>query len=147
MLGNDISNDSPSLVMVHVDVFAPYKSEEEKAFLGMVRRVKRERKVNIRTANALYRNSQTFRGVTLECFATDGIGGVEGEMEKAEEFLDSKLINPFRNFTTYNSVKEVVDLMAYLPRLLGVVDVDERAMRYGSKSMSVARLMGAGFGG
>lgn len=144
MMGGDISNDSPVLVMVHVDVFAPLHTKEERKFLGLVKTQRSERKVNIRTINAICRNAQSFRGVTLECFMTDDNFDAFADVE---DYLDTKGINPFRSFAKFVDVQQVVDDMAYLPNLLGVVDINERAMRYGSKFLPASRLMAMTLGG
>lgn len=145
MMGGDISNYSPVLVMVHVDVFAPKKTEEDRRLFGLIKTQRSTRKVSLRTINAIYRNSQSFRGVTLECFTTD-LDEVE-DFESVEDYLDLKGINPFRGFGQYETVQAVVDQMAYLPNLLGVVDIDERALRYGSKFLPVSRLTAMSLGG
>lgn len=146
MMGGDISNYSPALVMVHVDVIAPRKVEEVRRLGGLIRSTKKQpRRVNLRTANALYRNSQTFRGVSLECFDFD----VEDpdDFLSVERFLDRKGINPFRYFERYDSIQEVIRQSAYLPNLMGIVDVPERGLRYGSKFMPSLRLLGNNIGG
>lgn len=136
MQGGDISNASPKMLMVHLDVLTDSETKEiKRRFLpGTVTRV--ERVLNLRAAAGFYRSSRQFDGITLTCFTTDG-----QPLREWEERLDRLGINPFRYFESYPSEKALLSEMPYMGNsLIGVVDTLDRALTWGSKYMDPVRL-------
>ena len=63
--------------------------------------------------------------ITLDKFVTD---------------LDKVGTNPFRYWTSYGSVNQLVKELPYRPEVIGVVDVQSRILRYGHWGMDVSEL-------
>jgi hypothetical protein len=55
----------------------------------------------------------------------------DDELSKVMDTLDNMGTNPFRYFSSYESVNHLVSELPYRPEVLGVVDVDSRLLRYG----------------
>ena len=70
----------------------------------------------------------TKAGVTLEVVSFDLS---DDELSKVMDTLDNMGTNPFRYFSSYESVNHLVSELPYRPEVLGVVDVDSRLLRYG----------------
>lgn len=125
----DISNGTPPTVLVHLDVVRLRQTVTEKKFFGLVTRSHEERTYDRLVLNALWRYAyQT--GVGLEVFDP---GASESDMSKVMDELDGTGVNPFARVRIAPSVRSVVASLAYEPMTLGVIDLPERGLSYGSK--------------
>lgn len=133
MIGGDISNEAPKTVMVNIDCLVDTDTEiVRKGWFKKEERVKRV--LNLRLANLFFRQSRNL-DVKFECFSCDG-----SSLREFEDRLERLNINPFQYFTVYKSVDAVVKEMPYRPNLVGIIDIPERALRYGSRYMDQSRL-------
>lgn len=125
MIGNDISNDTPRIIMVHIDCLLNSVDIPRK-----LRKPKTYKRLDLLQCNRLFRASMDIRP-SLECFSTDGSDSGE-ELQHWEGELDRLGLNPFRWFMPHSSVQAAVASLPYRPSLVGVVDVPERGLMYGS---------------
>ena len=70
----------------------------------------------------------TNRGVTLELASFDMD---EEELAVFVDRLDNAGTNPFRYFTSYESVNHLVQELPYRPEVIGVLDTPDKLLRYG----------------
>lgn len=133
MLGNDISNDTPRTIMVHIDVLLKEIQVPQK-FFGGVRKPKTVKRLDLLKANRLWVTAIDIRP-SLECFITrdfDPDQTRSKELEHWREELEKHGLDCFRWYMPYEDVDTVVKAMPYRPTLMGVVDIPERGLRYGS---------------
>jgi hypothetical protein len=76
------------------------------------------------------------RAVNLELAAV----GVPETPEKLEESLDEWGSNPFRWVVAYKDVEELVGQLPYRRDIYGVVDINERVLRYGGWAVTLSEL-------
>lgn len=129
MLHGDISNGTPPVVLVHIDVVSVWDTKVEKFFFGLRKREGLGRKYDRLILNALWRYAVN-NNVTLELFSP---GSTERELDQIEEDLDRTGANPFRRTRLAESIRDVVSSLPYEPNTLGVIDLPERGMMYGSR--------------
>lgn len=134
MKGGDISNETPRVVLVHIDCVLAQKEERAKRLPGL-RKPHTISVLDMTQVNRLYMASLGILP-TLECFCTDG-----SDLSRWEMQLDRMNLNPFRYFTTYGSVQDLVDELPYRPSLVGIVDTPERGLRYGSRWIEFSTLV------
>ena len=131
----DISNESPPRVLVHLDVVVQRKPEISKV-LGIIPVMKMIQSYDPMALNRLWlftsRNS-----VNLELF---DVGCSKEDMDQVYEEIDSAGTNPFRWVSAHRSNQTLVSSLAYRPEVIGVVDIPERAFRYGSKYFDLERV-------
>jgi hypothetical protein len=126
MKNGDISNELPQRIIVVADVFL-------KTELKMQKRLKLfsvpsiDRTVNRQMLSNLYLYT-TRKGVTLEVASFDMD---EEELEGFMDTLDKMGTNPFRYYTSYESVNHLVAELPYRPEIVGVLDIQSRQLRYG----------------
>jgi hypothetical protein len=135
MQGGDIDNGTPPRVLVHLDVVVQRRPEVTK-ILGMIP-VTRQRAYYDRLVLNHFWLFTSRNGVNLELFDTDCS---QDDMDSVMEDLERIGLNPFRWASAYDSVQQLVDEMPYRPELLGVIDLPERAFRYGSKYYDLGRV-------
>lgn len=128
MLGNDISNGVPLRALVHLDVVTVTLEEKEKFLKVFTRTVERTffDKVVI---SQLWRFSENHNCV-MDLFTTEGS---QGELDEMIETLDQQQAHPFRSGIVYPSIRALVSTLPYRHDLLGVIDLPERGLRYGSR--------------
>lgn len=135
MQGGDISNGSPPRVLVHLDVIVQRQPEISK-FLGIVP-VVREKAFYDRLALNQFWLFTSRHGVTLELF---DIGCSQSDMDQVMDDIDRIGTNPFRWGSGYESLDAFMHEFPYRPEVIGVVDLPERALQYGSKYFDLARV-------
>lgn len=135
MRKGDISNELPKRVLVTTDIFIE-KSVTIKKKFKIIPAPKVESKMNRGFLSYLYLYT-TNKGVTLELVSFDH---TEEELETLTLYLDKMGTNPFRYFTAYSSVEQLVDELPYRPEVIGVVDMPTRLLRYGHWGMELSRL-------
>jgi hypothetical protein len=132
MKNGDISNELPKRIVVTTDVFLLSELIVKKRFKVIpVPHV--EKKIKREILSYLYIFT-TRKGITLEMasFNMD-----EQQLFVLNEMLDNMGTNPFRYFTAYSSVSELVKELPYRPEVIGVLDSPDRLLRYGHWGMDI----------
>ena len=126
MQHGDISNELPKRYLVTTDIFLDIEiTVQRRLKIFPTPKVKKTFKREI--LSYLYLVT-TKRGVTLEAVSFDLN---TDDLEELMEQLDKAGTNPFRYFTSYETVNHLVQELPYRPEVIGVVDVDSRLLRYG----------------
>lgn len=131
MKGNDISNGIPQRVLVHLDVVTVKVTEDVpvmKLFKNITRKVEHEFFDTVVISN-LWRFSENY-SVMMDLFATEG---TQKELDAKLEHLDTHQAHPFRSAILYPSLRALVSTLPYRQDLMGVIDIPERGLRYGSR--------------
>ena len=126
MKNGDISNELPKRIIVVSDVFLQTELKVTKRF-KVIPVVKTDTNVNRQTLSQLYIYT-TRKGVTLE------LASFDMDEEDLGEFmnkLDNMGTNPFRYYSSYESVNHLVAELPYRPEVVGVLDIQSRQLRYG----------------
>lgn len=134
MKGGDISNEVPLRVIVTLDCILDRKPEIKK-ILG-IPVVKEDVSYNRQALSMFWRFSQKYE-YSMELA---GFGYNKKEMREIQEDLDNLGTNPFNYYSSYMTVSDLVRELPYRPELAGVVDVPDRALRYGSKYIDIGRV-------
>ena len=126
MKNGDISNELPKRIIVTTDVVIQTIVSVKKKYkiVPVVNKIKTYRRDLL---SYLYLVT-TNRGVTLE------LGSFDYDQEELLEVmlnLDEMGTNPFRYCTAYGSPAKLVQELPYRPEVVGVVDIDDRLLRYG----------------
>jgi hypothetical protein len=131
----DISNDLPKRVIVILDTFIEEQVITKKKFKVVPVKEKKE-KFNRALLSRLYVFAQRV-GYTME-LASFTLN--EEELEKVIATLDNMGTNPFRYFTSYESVNHLVSELPYRPEVVGVLDLPTRLLRYGHWGLDFTQL-------
>lgn len=126
MKHGDISNELPKRIIVASDVFLTTELKVSKRF-KVIPVVKANTDVNRQTLSQLYIYT-TRKGVTLELASFDMN---EEDLGKFMDKLDNMGTNPFRYYSSYESVNHLVAELPYRPEVVGVLDIQSRQLRYG----------------
>ena len=126
MRNGDISNELPKRIIVVSDVFLQTELKVTKRF-KILPVVKTDTNVNRQTLSQLYIYT-TRKGVTLELASFDMS---EEELGEFMDKLDNMGTNPFRYYSSYESVNHLVAELPYRPEVVGVLDIQSRQLRYG----------------
>jgi hypothetical protein len=126
MRNGDISNEMPKRYLITTDIFLDIKLTVKKRF-KVFPAPKIEKNFRRDILSFLYLFT-TKKGVTLEAVSYELS---TEDMSELMEQLDNMGTNPFRYFTSYESVNHLVKELPYRPEVIGVVDVDSRLLRYG----------------
>jgi len=126
MKNGDISNELPKRIIVLSDVFLQTELKVTKRF-KILPVVKTDTNVNRQTLSQLYIYT-TRKGVTLELASFDMD---EEELGEFMDKLDNMGTNPFRYYSSYESVNHLVAELPYRPEVVGVLDIQSRQLRYG----------------
>jgi hypothetical protein len=126
MLKGDISNELPKRILVTTDVFLNVELIVKKR-LKIFPIPQVDRKIRRDILSRLYLFT-TKKGVTLEAVSFDM---AEEDLDLLTEMLDNVGTNPFRYFSAYSSINNLVAELPYRPEVVGVVDVPKNLLRYG----------------
>ena len=126
MKHGDISNELPKRIIVASDVFLTTELKVSKRF-KVIPVVKANTDVNRQALSQLYIYT-TRKGVTLELASFDMN---EEDLGKFMDKLDNMGTNPFRYYSSYESVNHLVAELPYRPEVVGVLDIQSRQLRYG----------------
>lgn len=126
MKNGDISNELPKRIIVVSDVFLQTELKVTKRF-KILPVVKTDTNVNRQTLSQLYIYT-TRKGVTLELASFDMD---EEDLGEFMDKLDNMGTNPFRYYSSYESVNHLVAELPYRPEVVGVLDIQSRQLRYG----------------
>jgi len=126
MKNGDISNELPVRIIVTTDVFLQTELKLQKRF-KVFKLPKIEQSINRQLLSRFYLYT-TREGVTLELasFTMD-----ESNLGEFMDKLDIMGTNPFRYYTSYESVEHLVAELPYRPEVVGVLDIQSRQLRYG----------------
>jgi hypothetical protein len=138
MINGDISNETPPRLIVVIDVVAKSELEEGKGFLN--RSMKRGKIVpNNLALSHLWNISDKF-GLSVELAAFSSELWTQKDLDDFMDRLDRRGANPFNYAELYNDIDDFVADMPYRPNLKGVVDLQERVMRYGSYGIELQNI-------
>lgn len=126
MRKGDISNELTKRVIVTTDVFLKVDVSVKKKY-KIFSTVEKNKTIRRDILSRLYLFT-TNRGVTLELASFDMS---EEELAKFVDRLDNAGTNPFRYFTSYESVNHLVQELPYRPEVIGVLDTPDKLLRYG----------------
>jgi hypothetical protein len=138
MIKGDISNIPSPRLIVTADVIANTEIETERKFLrnNVTRRLVG---LNNLVLSELWRKSMAF-GLTIELIAFADEGWTQEMLDKIVDRLERRGSSPINFFEIYDNVQELVDDLPYRYNLQGIVDIPERALRYGSYAVSLNSL-------
>jgi hypothetical protein len=138
MYKGDISNEVPSRVLVTTDLFMDTERKEikQRTFLRVktILQTKAEIRSDLLSRLWLFNDRTPY---TLECVS---YSLNEGQLKKLQDQLDLLGTNPFRYFTAYDSIDQLVSKLPFRPEVLGVIDKPDRLLRYGHWGMDITRL-------
>ena len=135
MLKGDISNDLPKRVIVIADTFLDYDIKVSKK-LKIFPVTSKETKYNRALLSRLYLFAQNV-GYTME-LASFNVN--DEDLELMISALDKMGTNPFRYFTSYESIEHLVSELPYRPEVVGVLDIPSRLLRYGHWGLDFTQL-------
>jgi hypothetical protein len=64
----------------------------------------------------------------------------DAELQTMVDKLDRMGTNPFRYFTSYESIEHLVSELPYRPEVVGVLDLPSRMLRYGHWGLDFTQL-------
>ena len=135
MLKGDISNALPKRIVVISDTFVEYKVTVTKKY-KVIPVTDREAKFNRTLLSRLYIYAQNV-GYTME-LASFTLS--DAELSMVIEALDKMGTNPFRYFTSYKNIDQLVQELPYRPEVVGVLDLPTRLLRYGHWGLDFTQL-------
>jgi hypothetical protein len=131
--GGDISNEVPLRVAVTLDCIIDKKPNVKRVFGIPV--FEEEVTYNRQALSLFWRYAERYNYV-LELV---GFGYTKKEMKEIQDDLDNLGTNPFNYYVAYQSISDLVRELPYRPELMGVVDLPDRGLRYGSKFIDIGR--------
>lgn len=135
MRNGDISNELPKRILVVSDIFLTVELNVKKVLkIFPVAKVDKKIRRDILSYLYLYTTKQ---GVTLELVSYELS---DDDLSKVIDMLDSMGTNPFRYFSSYESVNHLVAELPYRPEVVGVLDTPTRLLRYGHWGLDFNKL-------
>jgi hypothetical protein len=125
MRGGDISNEIPMRVIVSLDCLLSRETKINKVMGISVPYV--ETTYNRQSLAHFWRFKET-HDYTLELV---GFEMPQSSMDRVLEDLDNLGTNPFNYAKAYNVVADLVAELPYRPEVKYVIDIPDRALRYG----------------
>jgi hypothetical protein len=135
MRKGDISNDLPKRIVVIADTFLDYDIKISKKF-KVFPVTSKDIKYNRALLSRLYVFAQNI-GYTME-LASFTLN--DSDLQVMVDKLDRMGTNPFRYFTSYESVEHLVSELPYRPEVVGVLDLPSRMLRYGHWGLDFTQL-------
>lgn len=126
MRNGDISNELPKRIIVVSDVLLNVELSVKKKY-KVIPVVSKHVAVKRELLSMLYLFTVK-KGVTLELVSYSLDDEQLGELIDS---LDNSGTNPFRYYTSYTSMKTLIDELPYRPEVIGVLDVPQNLLRYG----------------
>lgn len=126
MRNGDISNELPRRVLVATDVVLDVQVVVKKK-LKFFKVPELNKKLRRDVLSRLYLYT-TRREVTLELISYDF------DNEQLGSFMDSidnAGTNPFRYYSSYESINHLMSELPYRPEVVGVIDAPDKLLRYG----------------
>lgn len=131
MRGGDISNETPRRLIVVADVIGSSDISEERGLLGRKKRLRSKMSFDNRVLSYLWNFSSQY-GLSVELAAFEDEVWSESDLTAIMDRLDRRGANPFNYAELYPSLEDFINDLPYRPNLQGVVDLHNRAARYGS---------------
>lgn len=135
MRKGDISNELPKRIVVIADTFIDYDISIKKR-LKVIPVTKKTAKFNRTLLSRLYVFAQNV-GYTME-LASFSLN--EEQLSSIVDSLDHMGTNPFRYFTSYESIEHLIQELPYRPEVVGVLDLPTRLLRYGHWGLDFTQL-------
>ena len=135
MRNGDISNELPKRILVVSDVFLTVELNVKRV-LKIFPVAKIDKKIRRDILSYLYLYT-TKQGVTLELVSYELS---DDDLSKVIDMLDNMGTNPFRYFSSYESVNHLVAELPYRPEVVGVLDTPNRLLRYGHWGLDFNKL-------
>ena len=126
MRNGDISNEMPKRVLVVMDIFMTVQVNIKKRF-KIVPLPSVEKKIRRDILSALYLFT-TNKGVTLELVS---YSLNDEQLSESMDYIDKVGTNPFRYYSSYESINHLMAELPYRPEVIGVIDVPSNILRYG----------------
>ena len=135
MRKGDISNELPRRIIVTTDVVIQTETSIKKVY-KIFPSVEKRQTYRRDLLSYLYLVT-TRREITLELGSFDYD---QDELKEIMDSLDEMGTNPFRYSTSYGSADNLAKELPYRPEVVGVLDVEERLLRYGKWGMGFSDL-------
>jgi len=135
MRNGDISNELPKRVLVVAEVFLETEIVVTKK-LKFFKVPEAKQKLRRDTLSRFYLYTSN-RGVTLELISYTLN---DEDLGLFMDSLDRMGTNPFRYYTSYESINHLMSELPYRPEVVGVIDVPENLLRYGHWGLDFNRL-------
>ena len=135
MRNGDISNELPKRIIVVSDVFLTVELKVQKKF-KIIPVVNKDTKIRRELLSKLYLFTSR-RGVTLE-LASFQLN--DEQLDQLMDYLDGMGTNPFRYFSSYGSIEDLIEELPYRPEVVGVLDMPSNLLRYGHWGMDFNQL-------
>jgi len=135
MRNGDISNELPKRIIVVSDVFLTVELKVQKKF-KIIPVVNKDTKIRRELLSKLYLFTSR-RGVTLE-LASFQLN--DEQLDQLMDYLDRMGTNPFRYFSSYGSIEDLIEELPYRPEVVGVLDMPSNLLRYGHWGMDFNQL-------
>lgn len=125
----------PKRILVTTDVILDVEvTTEKKLKIFKVPRI--SKKLRREVASYLYLVT-TKREVTLELISYDL---TEEQLNGIMDWLDEIGTNPFRYYSVYGSIEQVIRELPYRPEVVGVLDLPQNLLRYGHWGLDIGSL-------
>ena len=131
MYRGDISNETPPRIIVGIDWVVKSEVEEKKSFLRGAESIRKITGLDNAQLKRLWNASFNY-GVAIELAAMQEFGWSQNDIDNLMDRLERRGGNPFNYAELYSTVQDFVDELPYRANLRGVIDIPERAGRYGS---------------
>lgn len=135
MKGGDLSNAVPPRCLVHLDVVTVRETVKKRKW-GVLPRSTTDTYVDRLALNRVWQFGAR-HDVSLDLFAT---GISQADLDVVVQGMEATYTNPFRWAVAYPTVRQMVAELPYRPEVIGVIDLPERAMRYGSLYLDLTRI-------
>lgn len=135
MRKGDISNELPKRIIVISDTFIDYEITIKKK-LKIIPIADKKATFNRSLLSRLYVYAQNV-GYTMELAS---FTLTEEDLNLITDKLDHMGTNPFRYFTSYESIEHLIKELPYRPEVVGVLDLPTRLLRYGHWGLDFTKL-------
>jgi hypothetical protein len=135
MRKGDISNELPKRIIVISDTFIDYEITIKKK-LKIIPIADKKATFNRSLLSRLYVYAQNV-GYTMELAS---FTLTEEDLNLITDKLDHMGTNPFRYFTSYESIEHLISELPYRPEVIGVLDLPTRLLRYGHWGLDFTKL-------
>jgi hypothetical protein len=138
LINGDISNGSPSRLIVVIDAVASSEIETSRKFLKEVT-TRGPIQLNLPALSQLWRLGNKYP-LSIEVAAFGDELWEQSHLDQLMGRLDRRGGNPFNYAELYPTMREFIEDIPYRNNLQGVVDLRERVARYGSYGLELFNL-------
>ena len=135
MQGGDLSNEIPSRTIVTVDTFLT-RMPRIKKVLGLIPVADED----VSYDRIMLQRFWYFAAKHGRVLELAGLGLSSKEMTQCMDDLDNLGTNPFNYASAYESPSDLVRQLPYRPEVVSVIDIPQRALRYGSYYFDLGRV-------